>query len=95
MQDCHVTYREVEASLGISSISIHSILHEHLAVKKICSRWLPHNLQTLKKWFVSIGVNKCWKKYDDRASKDVYKIVTGAEIWIRSYEPETVHSVGL
>ena len=37
-------YTEIEASLGISSTSIHSILHEHLAVKKICSRWIPHNL---------------------------------------------------
>ena len=28
MQDRHVTYREIKASLGISSTSIHSILHE-------------------------------------------------------------------
>ena len=44
MQDRHVIYREIKAFLGISSTSIHSILHEHLAVKKICSRWIPHNL---------------------------------------------------
>ena len=36
-QDRHVTYREIEACLRISSTSIHSILHEHLVVKKICS----------------------------------------------------------
>ena len=30
MQDGHVTYREIEASLDISSTSIHSTLHEHL-----------------------------------------------------------------
>ena len=34
----NITYREIEASLGISSTSIHSILHENLVVKKICSR---------------------------------------------------------
>ena len=39
-----MTYRDVKASLGISSTSIYSILHEHLAVKKICSRWIPHKL---------------------------------------------------
>ena len=44
MQDRHVTYREIKASLGISSTSIHSILHEQLAVKKNFSRWVPHNL---------------------------------------------------
>ena len=34
MQDRHVTYREIELSLGISPTNIqHSILNEHLAVK--------------------------------------------------------------
>ena len=32
-QNSHVTYREIELSLGISPTNIHSILHEHLAVK--------------------------------------------------------------
>ena len=49
MQDRHVTYREIKASLGISSTSLHSILHEHLAVKKICSRRIPHNLTNVQK----------------------------------------------
>ena len=34
LQDRHVTYREIETTLGISGTSIHSILQEHLAVKK-------------------------------------------------------------
>ena len=44
LQDCHVTYREIETTLGISGPSIHSIFQEHLTVKKICSRWISHNL---------------------------------------------------
>ena len=43
MQDRHVTCCEIEATLGINSDSISKTLHEHLAVKKICSRWIPHN----------------------------------------------------
>ena len=43
LQDRHVTYREIETTIGISGTSIYSILHEHLTVKKICSRWIPHN----------------------------------------------------
>ena len=38
LQDCHVTYHEIETTLSISGTNIHSILHEHLSVKKICSR---------------------------------------------------------
>ena len=49
MQDRHVTYHETEASLGIFSTSIHSILHEQLAVKKNCSRWIPNNLKIAQK----------------------------------------------
>ena len=45
----HVTYREIETTLGISETSIHSILHEHLTVKKIGSRWIPHNLSIAQK----------------------------------------------
>ena len=29
LQDCHVTFREIEKTLGICVTSIHSILHEH------------------------------------------------------------------
>ena len=49
MQDRHVTYCEIEATLGISLTSIYKILHEHLAVKNICSRWIPHNLTETQK----------------------------------------------
>ena len=44
MQNRHLTYCEIEATVGISSTSIYKILHKHLAVKKICSRWIPHNM---------------------------------------------------
>ena len=44
LQDRHVTYRKIETTLGISGTSIHSILHEYLTLKKICSRWIPQNL---------------------------------------------------
>ena len=49
LQDRHVTYREIESTLGISGTSMHSILHEHLIVKKICLRWIPHNLSIAQK----------------------------------------------
>ena len=43
MRNRHVTYREIEATLGILST-----LHEHLK-KKIWLRWIPHNLSIVKK----------------------------------------------
>ena len=78
MQDRRVTYREKGPSLGISSTSIHSILHEHLAVKKICSRWMPHNLTNAQK-NVCVDWKEMLANYDGAATKDVYKIVTTDE----------------
>lgn len=49
LQDRHLTYRKIEASLDISGTSIQTILHEHLAVKKVCSRWIPRNLSGAQK----------------------------------------------
>ena len=49
IQDHHMIYCEIEATLGISSASIYKILHEHLSAKKICSRWIPHNLTKVQK----------------------------------------------
>ena len=43
-QERHMSYREIETTFGISGTGIPLILHEHLTVKKICSRWNPHNL---------------------------------------------------
>ena len=58
MKDRHVTYCEIEATLGISSTSIYKILHGHLAVKKICYRWILHNLTKPCFGHVSNGMEK-------------------------------------
>jgi hypothetical protein len=40
--DRHVTYRQIEVRLDIPASAIHSILHDHLQVRKVCSLWVPH-----------------------------------------------------
>ena len=89
MQDRPVTYREIKACLGISSASMHSILHEHLSVKQTSSHWITHNLTIAQK---KVLVDWCWemlKKYDRGASKHVYKSVIGDASCIYAYENET------
>lgn len=88
-QDRHVTYREIEASLGISMTSINKILHEHLSVKKLCSRWIPHNLTIVQKQDRVDWCQKILEKYNHGLSKAVYNIYTGDESWIYAYEPES------
>ena len=50
LQDRHVAYREIEITLGISGISIHSIWQEHFDChKNLFARWSPHNLSIVQK----------------------------------------------
>ena len=70
-QDRIVAYSEIKTTLGISKTSIHSLLHDHLTVKKISSPWIPHNLSIAQKRLVSIGRKKKLKNYDSGASKHV------------------------
>ena len=86
LQDCHVTYHEIEKTLGFTGTSIHSILHEYFIVKKIFSL-----CQSLKKRLVPIGRKKSSKKYDRGVLKHVYNIAMNRanESWIYAYEPES------
>ena len=69
LQDRHMSYREIETTLGISETRIHLILHDYLNVKKICSRWMPHNMSISQKNSINqsckststIGSNACKK----------------------------------
>ena len=71
LQDRQVTYREIGTTLGISGTSIHSILHEDLTVKKICSRCISHNLSISQK-NQSIRVQKMLRQLVERHA-NVYR----------------------
>ena len=49
---------ENQLLLGVSSNSIYKILHGHLALKKICFRWLPHNLT-----ISDFSYESAWKRH--------------------------------
>ena len=67
-QDRHVTYREIETTLGISGTSIYSILNEHLTVKK--------NLFALDPTQI---VNRSKEKGRKKCSKNTIVTVIGDE----------------
>lgn len=87
--DRHVTYDQIGASLGIGKKAIQQILHEHLGVKKLCARWIPHNLKSEQKKARVMWCKQMLSKFGRGAANAVYNIVTGDETWIYSYEPET------
>lgn len=40
----HTTYREIEVYFGVNCIRIHSVFYGHLAINKMSSYWVAHNL---------------------------------------------------
>lgn len=75
-EDRHVTYLEIETSLGLSQTVIHLILHEQFALKSFY-RWVSHNLTDVKK--SSARVRKC-NKNRPRTEKPIYSIITGNDL---------------
>ena len=71
--------KKIEKTLGISGTSIHSILHEHLTVKNISSRWIPHNMSVAQKKARIDWSKEMLQRYGSGTSKHVYDIVTGDE----------------
>ena len=68
LQERHVTYREIETTLGINATSIYSILHEHLAVKKFVCDGSHTICQSLKKINQSEW-QKCFDNWFERMQK--------------------------
>ncbi|CAH2000125.1 unnamed protein product [Acanthoscelides obtectus] len=62
IEDRHVTYREIEASLKISKTSIQKILHEELGVRKLVSRWIPH-------LYSSVSGDESWIYCEEKPTK--------------------------
>lgn len=48
-EDPHATVKEIAQEVGISDGSCHTILTDHLQYRKICARWVPHQLTAAQK----------------------------------------------
>ncbi len=83
------TYQQIQEALGIGSSSVNTILHDHLHVRKLVSRWVPRGLSEEQKKERVRWCRFMLKKFDGGESKSVWDILTGDETWIYQYDPET------
>lgn len=90
-EDPHVTIAVLSQEVGVSEGSVHSILHNHLRLRKICARWVPHLLTDDQKrervrcsrYFLSEFVESGRKRLSD--------IVTGDEKWFFYFQVPHKH----
>ncbi|GBP75963.1 hypothetical protein EVAR_54616_1 [Eumeta japonica] len=84
--DQYVTYREIRASLGIGMSQLQLILYKYLDMKKLCSRWIPHNLTAVQKNGPRHVVQVMLIRFEEGALNSVWDIVTGEATWMYCYD---------
>jgi [histone H3]-lysine36 N-dimethyltransferase SETMAR len=84
-----MTYQQIECSLEISLPAIYSILHDHLKLRKVCARWMPHQLTRDQKWLRIQFCRESLKRFEGGRPRCVFDIITGDESWFYHYDPET------
>ena len=78
---------EIAHELDISHRSVHQILAEHLQMRKITARWVPHMLSEKEKHQHVNIVRKLLKRYGEDGNEMLQGIVAIHATWIWSFEP--------
>ncbi|KAI6648415.1 hypothetical protein LOD99_8205 [Oopsacas minuta] len=87
--DPNVAYERIQHEIGISPGAVHTVLHQSLQLRKLCARWIPHQLHPEQKQNRVKWCHEMLKKLNNGNSRDVSKILTGDETWIYHYDTET------
>ena len=87
-QDRRITVREVSQWVDCSIGTVHTIIHENLNMRRLCSRWIPKMLLECQK---AQRVESCWRfvqRFEREGEYFLCRIVTADETWISLYELE-------
>ena len=78
---------EIEQALGISHVSISTILHDRLGMRMLTSRWVPKSLSDEP---MATRTSVCSALLKRFRSKDDFllHLVTVDETWVHYYEPK-------
>ncbi|KAI6648784.1 hypothetical protein LOD99_7047 [Oopsacas minuta] len=87
--DPNVTYERIQHEIGISSGAVHTVLHQSLQLRKLCARWIPHQLHPEQKQNRVKWCHEMLTKFKNGTLRDISKIITDDETWIYHYDPET------
>ncbi|GBP85632.1 hypothetical protein EVAR_62619_1 [Eumeta japonica] len=91
LTDKSVTYQQIQTSLSIGTSQVHKILHEYLAVRKLCIWWVPHNLTKTQKLRRANWYRDMMHVFAGGDLNAVYNIVSGSAVFSFN-APETLKS---
>ena len=88
MQDRRVTVRKLAEEAGISTGSVHSILTDDLATRRVSAKFAPKLLTTEQKQ-LRLEVSQNMLDFANSDPKFLNIATTGDESWVYGYDPET------
>jgi len=85
--DRRLTVRMIASELNLNHTTIHRILTQELAMKKLCAKFVPKNLTIEKK---DNRKDVCLHLLEriQRDKNFLKNVITGDETWIFEYDPE-------
>ena len=87
--DRKLKLREIAEDLKISEASIFTILHKHLSIRKLCSKWVPHLLTVNQKQQIVDDSECCLQLFQRNKKELLHRYVTMDETWIHHFTPES------
>ena len=72
---------------GLSTGTVHTILHEHLSMSKVCARWVPKMLTPDMKATRVNTSSVLLSRYNINPENFLSRVVTGDETWVYYYDP--------
>jgi histone-lysine N-methyltransferase SETMAR len=90
-EDPYLSIKRVSTVLSISVGSAHTILHDHLNLKKVCARWIPHLLSDEQKRHRVASAQEMLDIFEGADRGRLTDIVTGDEKWFNFFMMPNKH----
>ncbi len=71
----------------ISRATVHRIVHDELAMKKVLSQWVPKQLTETHQNECMASAIDFLTRYEQEGNAMLERIVTGDEMWVHHYTP--------
>ncbi|GBM69167.1 hypothetical protein AVEN_91751-1 [Araneus ventricosus] len=89
LSDRRIKVCEIAEATGISQVTMLSILHEKLGVKKVSARWVPRLLSMENKRNCVINSEAALELFCRNPDKFLHRYITVDDTQIPYYAPET------
>ena len=89
LADLELKLCEIVEDLKVSEGSVFTILHDHLSMRKLCSKWVLYLLTVDQKQQCVNDSERCLQLFQCNQKEFLHKYVTMDETWIHLFTPES------